>query len=230
MAKQDFGSRDKPFIQTVKDIRSKLLTHLGVDKSTHEAILVQGAGTCGIEAMLSSLVPKNGNVLIVSNGVYGLRQRDICNVLGIANELVEYPHHDAYSVSDIDTKLTEHPDKFTHVSVIHHETTAGVLNPLEETGRMLADRHPKVRLFVDSMSAAGAYACPVKDWNISCIVSSSNKNYGGVPGFSWLVTSHEVLAESKGHARVFTLDLHAQLAGCDSILHDSQPHILIYEN
>ena len=111
MAKQDFGSRDKPFIQTVKDIRSKLLTHLGVDKSTHEAILVQGAGTCGIEAMLSSLVPKNGNVLIVSNGVYGLRQRDICNVLGIANELVEYPHHDAYSVSDIDTKLTEHPDK-----------------------------------------------------------------------------------------------------------------------
>ena len=118
-------------------------------------------------------------------------------MLNIDHEIVEYKHHEAYSVQDIDDKLNS-DSSFTHVSVIHHETTAGVLNPLEETGSMLKDKHPNVKLFVDSMSAAGAYACPVGQWNINCIVSSSNKNYGGAPGFSWLVVDNETLNETKG--------------------------------
>jgi 2-aminoethylphosphonate-pyruvate transaminase len=51
----DMGSRDDEFIAIVRDIRRQLLALGGVSQAQgYEAVLMQGSGTFGIEAVLSS--------------------------------------------------------------------------------------------------------------------------------------------------------------------------------
>merc|ERR1719201_1936721 len=104
--------------------------------------------------MLGSAVPRDGGkVLIVINGAYGHRQVTICKYLGIDHDFIEFPDSDAVNVEMVKQKLLADKTKsFTHVSVIHHETTAGVLNPLESLAKTLRAEFPNVGLLVDSMS------------------------------------------------------------------------------
>merc|ERR550514_742284 len=204
----DMGSRDPKFLKVVASIRETLLRHAGVTKETHACVLMQGAGTQGVESMLTSLVPRTGGkkALVVNIGAYGARQEEICKYMGIPFESVIYPDNETFVVADIERTLQG--GGFSHVSVIHHETTSGVLNPIRELGLMLRDKFPAVKLLVDSMSAFGAYEAPVAEWNICALVSSANKNYEGAPGFSFVICEKDAL--QPGVAGVLSMDLHAQ--------------------
>ena len=71
---RDLGSRDSEFIDLIAQIRTELLKIAGVSqKSGYEAILMQGSGTFAIEAVLASVIPPDGRLLVVANGAYGER-------------------------------------------------------------------------------------------------------------------------------------------------------------
>lgn len=133
------------------------------------------------------MVGPEDKVLILSNGAYGERQKQMCRILNINFESLDYPDDQAVSAADLKKRLSL-PDgaSFTHVSMVHHETTAGVLNPLTEVCEILEDHFPEKELFVDSMSAFGAYEVDLAGKHRACkyIVSSANKNLEGVPGRS----------------------------------------------
>jgi len=55
---RDVGSRDADFVAVVGEIRELLLGVAGVSHADgYEAILIQGAGTFGIESVISSVIP-----------------------------------------------------------------------------------------------------------------------------------------------------------------------------
>src|SRR5262245_28101768 len=68
---RDLGSRDAAFIDLVRDIRRRLLILGEVASEDFTAVLMQGSGTFGIEAVLGSVVPPNGKLLVIANGAYG---------------------------------------------------------------------------------------------------------------------------------------------------------------
>ena len=70
---RDFGSRDRAFIQLVQRIRHGLLRLGGVASPAYEAVLLQGAGTYGLEAAITTLTPAKGRWLVLVNGAYGRR-------------------------------------------------------------------------------------------------------------------------------------------------------------
>ncbi|CAE8703577.1 unnamed protein product, partial [Polarella glacialis] len=98
---------------------------------------------------------------------------------------------------------------FTHLSFVHHETTAGVTNPLEALCRAAKAEFPSVGLLVDSMSGFGALDLQMS-WGIDFAVSSANKCIEGVPGFSYTLCSLEALKRTEGNARSLSLDLYDQ--------------------
>lgn len=211
----DYGSRDARFLEVMHQVRTKLLGAANVSKEEgYECVIMQGAGTYGIEAVLGSVIPRDGRALILSNGAYGKRQQQICTILGIPFEAVDYGDHEVVRVEDMLKKLKEAgPGHFTHVSMIHHETTAGILNPLKEIGLALKESYPSVRLIVDSMSGFGAYPAQMKAWNLSYLVSSANKNLEGVPGFCFAICERAALEEAEktnGGPRSLSLDLVGQ--------------------
>ena len=71
------------------------------------------------------------------------------------------------------------------VGCIHHETTSGILNPIEAIGQAIKAHDPEISYFVDSMSAFGAYSVDLEAANVAYLVSSANKNIEGVPGFAF---------------------------------------------
>lgn len=206
----DYGSRDKLFTETVSVVRDGLLRAAGTSQEMgHECVIIQGSGTMGIESVLGSVVPRNGKVLILANGAYGHRQATMCKYLGIEHELVALLDSQAVSVKDMLDPLRSAVTPFTHVSFIHHETSAGVINPLKSFASALKAEFPDIALIVDSMSGFGAYDLQMS-WGIDFAVSSANKLFEGVPGFSFALCNREQLKRAEGNARSLSFDLFEQ--------------------
>lgn len=212
MAK-DMGSRDGAFIEVVKRIRERLLQAARTSREDgYECVLVQGAGSMAVESMLGSAVPREGaEVLIFSNGSYGERQEKICQRAGIPFVSVRHPWNEPITRETVHKALRSPiAANVTHVSMVHHETTAGVVNALEEVGHLLKTEYPHLTFMVDSMSAFGAYDAPVKDWGIHYLVSSANKCIEGIPGFAFVICQRNALLSAEGSARSLVLDLQDQ--------------------
>lgn len=210
----DYGSRDKLFLDTVTEIREGLLRAAGTSKEDgHECIIMQGSGTMCVEAMLGSVVPRGGKVLILVNGAYGNRQLSICRYLGIECESLEWPDSQPIVVEDVLKRLREHQSltgtPFTTVSLVHHETTAGVISPLESLVKAVKAEFPALTILVDSMSGFGAYNLQMS-WGIDFAVSSANKCIEGVPGFGFILANRVALERSQDNARSLSFDLFQQ--------------------
>ena len=78
---RDWGSWDGDFNQITTRVRRRLLA-IANAAATHECVPMQGSGTFSVEAAVGTLVPRDGHVLVPSNGAYCQRLARICRVLG----------------------------------------------------------------------------------------------------------------------------------------------------
>jgi 2-aminoethylphosphonate-pyruvate transaminase len=84
---RDLGSRDRKFIKVVRDIRQRLVALGNVNESEYTAILMQGSGTFGIEAVISSVIPLDGKLLVLMNDAYGERILRMVDIKHRSSEL-----------------------------------------------------------------------------------------------------------------------------------------------
>jgi 2-aminoethylphosphonate-pyruvate transaminase len=218
---KDFGSRDTTIRDATASIRRRILTMAGTSvEAGFETVIVQGSGSFAVESVLSSVIPspeKGGKLLILSNGSYGDRMADMAKRAGIELDVVREDENKSILPSHVEEflkgKTYDKKEPYTHVAVVHHETTAGVLNPIKDIGNVVKKNMPNCSYIVDSMSAFGAYPVNMIDDSIDYLVSSANKNIEGVPGFSFAICNNELLQRDGVHARTVTLDLLGQLNG-----------------
>jgi 2-aminoethylphosphonate-pyruvate transaminase len=208
---RDLGSRDVEFVNIVKDVRQRLVA-LGGGSEDFTAILMQGSGTFGIEATLSSVIPSDGKLLVLVNGAYGKRLLKIANIHHIPAAELTFSEDIQPEAEALERALHADP-AITHVAVIHCETTTGMINPIEAYGRIV--KAHKCIYIVDAMSSFGAYPIDLKSFGIDYLISSSNKNIEGVPGFSFVLARKEELNAVRGIARTLSLDLIAQWDGLE---------------
>lgn len=209
----DLGSRDYTFMGLVKDIRSRLLDIGGVQKGDYEAIILQGSGTYGLEAVVSSTIPPDGKLLVIINGAYGRRIAEIATIHHVDLAKLEYTENKKPDLDEIEETLRK-DESITHIAVIHCETTTGIMNPIMEIGE-LAERYGKI-YFVDAMSSFGAVPFNLAKCKIDYLVSSANKCIEGVPGFSIILAKRETLEATEGFSRTLSFNLLAQWRGFES--------------
>ncbi|MCP4612380.1 MAG: 2-aminoethylphosphonate--pyruvate transaminase [Planctomycetes bacterium] len=209
---RDLGSRDTEFIAIVQEIRQKLVEFGQANPDQYTTVLMQGSGTFGLEAVVSSTVPPDGKLLIIINGAYGKRLAKIASVLNIDTITLEYPENTIPNLQEIEDKLTT-DNKITTVSVVHCETTTGIINPIREIGELVAKSGAKY--FVDAMSSFGAVPINLSECNIDYLVSSANKCIEGVPGFSFVLSKLSSLMETTGYARTVSFNLLEQYQGLE---------------
>lgn len=207
---RDLGSRDTEFISIVKDIRNKLVGLGQASPDEYTAVLMQGSGTFGLEAVVSSTVPPDGKLLVIINGAYGKRLARIASVLKIETVTLEYPENTTPDLNEIEDTLKTY-GKITTVTVVHCETTTGIINPIREIGRIVAKSSAKY--FVDAMSSFGAVPINLAECGIDYLVSSANKCIEGVPGFSFVLCKLSSLTDTDGYARSVSFNLLDQYQG-----------------
>lgn len=210
---RDLGSRDGEFIAIVRQIRQELLELAGVSqRDGYEAVLMQGSGTFGVEAVVSSVIPPQGKLLVCINGAYGDRIEKMAQVHRIPTVAVRAAEDQTVDPAAVDRALKADPS-ITDVAIVHCETTSGIINPIEVVGKV-ARGHGKT-YFVDSMSAFGAVPFDFRAAEIDYLVSSANKCIEGVPGFSFAICRRAALEATAGRARTLSLDLLAQWKGLE---------------
>jgi 2-aminoethylphosphonate-pyruvate transaminase len=203
---EDIGSWDDDCIELVADIRRRLL-HVAGDPPDYTVTLLQGAGSYGVEAMLGSAVPREGKLLILSNGAYGKRMARSSAAMGLNFTVLEDPEDQPHAPEAVDRALAGDL-AITHVAVVHCETTTGLLNPVREIGHVV-QRHGR-RYLVDAISSFGAYPTDFGAGPVDHLVATANKCIEGVPGFCFVISRRAAMEEAAGNARSYCFDLHGQ--------------------
>jgi 2-aminoethylphosphonate-pyruvate transaminase len=206
---RDWGSWDDDFRAMTRKMRDQLLALLGDGRDTYDCVPIQGSGSYCVEAMLGSFVPKDGKVLVLANGAYGLRAAKTMEYLGRDFHLINKGDYMPPRGDEV-AEILAQDAAITHVLIIHCETSSGILNPVEE----LADAaHAAGRkVLIDSMSAFGAVPLDVSRVKYAAMVSSANKCIEGVPGFGFVIARKEEIAAAEGNSHSLSLDVHAQWA------------------
>jgi 2-aminoethylphosphonate aminotransferase len=184
------------------------LTRLVGDPDIYTAVLFGGSGTAAIESMINS-VSDEDVVLIINNGMYGKRMCEISAVYGLNYLEFKSTSDDAIDLDALERVIQTSDRTISHLAVVHHETTTGLLNDMKAIGE-ICKRH-RIDLLVDAMSSYAAIPIQMKEMNISYLASSSNKNLQGMPGVAFVIAKKSKL-ESLRHKkpRNYYLNLFAQ--------------------
>jgi 2-aminoethylphosphonate-pyruvate transaminase len=190
----------------MREVRQGLVDVLGV-AATHDAVLFTGSGTAAVEAAITALVPPERGLLVVDNGVYGDRIRRIAQAHGIAAEVLSYDITTPVAPANVARVLRAHPS-ISHVAVVHHETTTGLLNPVEAVADVAAEAGRQV--IVDAMSSLFGEPLDVARPGIEAVTASANKCLQGIPGVSFVIARRAALSALRDRPpRSVYLDLHA---------------------
>jgi 2-aminoethylphosphonate-pyruvate transaminase len=201
----DLCHREPEFFSIMRTCRDRLVRLVGGGPEW-TAVLFTGSGTAAVEAALSSAVPSDGGVLVVDNGVYGDRMLRIARAHGLRVESLSSPNTAPVDPDEVERVLRRHPG-LSHVSLVHHETTTGLLNPVAEVARV-ASRMGR-RVLVDAMSSLFGEPLEVTQDGIDFVMASANKCLQGIPGVSFVLARRRALEALKGRApRSVYLDLH----------------------
>jgi 2-aminoethylphosphonate-pyruvate transaminase len=202
----DWGSRDRRFIAINATVRRRLVEMAGAAE-THVTVPIQGSGTFSVEAMITTLAPRDGKLLILVNGAYGKRMAKICGYAGRAHVIYETAEDTPPDPAEVKRRLAADP-AITHVAAVYCETTSGILNPIAEIAAVVKSAGRS--LLIDAMSAFGALPIDVAAVPFDALAASSNKCLEGVPGMGFVLIRKSVLERCAGNAHSLSLDLHDQ--------------------
>lgn len=206
---RDWGSWDGDFRAMTKSLCDQLVALAGDTTGDWACVPMQGSGSFAVESMIGTLVPRDGKVLVLANGAYGLRAAETLRVMGRAVTVIDKGDYLPPRGDEVGRALEDDP-AITHVVAIHCETSSGILNPIPEIAEAVRSHGRK--LLIDSMSAFGAVELDVTRIPCEAIVSSANKCIEGVPGFGFVIARKTALEAAKGNAHSLSLDAHAQWA------------------
>ncbi len=202
-----FGHRDERFSKILARLRGNVARVLGAGED-HSVVFVTGPATAGIEAAFASLMPPGAVVIVAVNGTFSQRIVDILAVHKIRCVALDCGFGQPVDLARVEQAMIEcrKTAEFVAIAMTHHETSAGLLNPVSAVGA-LARRHG-VRTFVDATSSAGAEDLDLVRDHVDVCITASGKCLHAAPGIAIVAARRELLAaRASAEPRSYALDL-----------------------
>jgi len=183
------GHRGEDFKNLYRDVHPKLQTLFG----TRQSVFLSTSSAWGVmEASIRNLVDRG--VLCCMCGAFSDKWLDVARRCGKNAEplQVEWGKH-------IDQKNVDHAlasGKFDTVTLIHNETSTGVMNPLPEICCTLA-KYADVALIVDTVSSFSAMKIDMDALGIDVMLTGAQKALALPPGFSLFSVSEKAFARAE---------------------------------
>lgn len=200
----DVCHREPEVADLMRNVRAATVKIAGGD-SRFTSVLLTGSGTAALEGTLSSVVAPDKRVLVLDNGNYGERIATILTAHRIDFVHLEFGWGERIDLGRVRRALEADPD-ITHVGMVHHETSTGMLNPLRAVGEIVSELNRS--LIVDAISSLGAEELDVIDDHVDWCIGTANKCLEGFPGVSFVVARTEALEAVAGYPpRTLYLDV-----------------------
>jgi 2-aminoethylphosphonate-pyruvate transaminase len=185
----DLCHREPEYFELQDEVIQGLLDIYQCDPAVWAAVLHGGSGTSALEAMISSLIPSDAHCLVLENGVYGERMSRIAGVYGLSSHALKADWGEAIDLQAMEDLLAT--GDFSHVLAVHHETTTGRLNPVDEIADLC--RTHRVQLMLDAVSSFGAESIPFAHESLVAIAATANKCLHAIPGLAMVLCRHSAL-------------------------------------
>ena len=193
------------------------------------AIALPGTGSAGMQAGLNSLLEPGDTVVICSCGYFGERMADMAERLGANAVVLRGDWGRPFLPEMLEEELGRH-DSVKMVSVVHAETSTGVLQPLDEIAR-LSKAHGAL-LMVDAVTSLGGTEFNFDALGIDYAYSCSQKCLGAPPGICPVAVGPRALEviesrTTKPPSWYLDLGLIAKYWGPEHVYHHTAPVSMI---
>lgn len=221
------GHLDPDFLEIMDETMEMLRELFQTENAL--TIPVSGTGSAGMEAALCNVIEEGDKVLVCINGVFGQRMSNI--VERCRGELVTLEADWGKIVPPEEIRAALKKDSPKIVAIVHAETSTGVLQPLEEIGRM-AKEHNALFL-VDTVTSLAGAPVKVDEWGIDISYSGTQKCLSCPPGLSPITFSDramEVIRNRKSSVQSWYLDMNMieHYWDADRLYHHTAPISMIY--
>jgi predicted phosphoserine aminotransferase len=189
MARPVISHRGKDFAELFDEVVSKIQRLL----YTKNKIFMSTSSATGLmEAAIRNTVAKK--CLNLTCGAFSEKWAEITSKNGKANETAPIEWGKAVRPETV-RKMLE-TGEFDTVTLVHNETSTGVMNPLEEIAAVVKD-FPNVILCVDAVSSMGGVKIEVDKLGIDVCLASVQKCLALPPGFAIASVSDKAIERAK---------------------------------
>jgi len=170
---------DPDFVVIMDDLRARLERICRAPEGSF-AFAMSGTGTSGMEVAVSNLVQPGTRVLSIVSGYFGDRLAQMSVRYGGEVEKLAVDWGRAVDPEAVRAMLAK--TRAEVVTVVHAETSTGVLNPLEAIAG-LAREHDALVL-VDAVTSLGGHPLDAEGWGLDAVYSCSQKCLGSPSGLA----------------------------------------------
>lgn len=188
----DICPRELEFGNLMEDIALDL-TSFVADPGEYTTVLFGCSGTGADEVLISSCVPPDAKILVIDNGSYGSRLAKIAEVYGENLTVFKSSAHDPIDIPALENEFKK--GNYSVLAVVYHETTTGLLNPLEIICP-LAKKYGLITI-VDAVSAYAGMPMDLNKLSIDFMAATSNKHIQGMAGISFVICRKDELEKQK---------------------------------
>ncbi|MDY6819155.1 MAG: alanine--glyoxylate aminotransferase family protein [Halobacteriales archaeon] len=180
---------------------------------TNEAgtsLVLNGTATMGMEAAVANLVDADSEVVALVNGKFGRRFARVAERYATVTR-VEVDWGNAFDMAAVEAAIDDDTDV---VTMVHNETSTGLLNPVETVGT-LTDDHD-AHFVVDGVTSIGGDEFRIDDWHVDIAVTDAQKALAAPPGISAMYVTDRAAAAIDGDQAPFYEDLDWYLRKADA--------------
>ena len=201
MAAPQIGHRSEDASALQRGISEKLMK---VFQTENQIILSTSSGSGLMEGAVRSCTEKRAAVF--SSGAFGDRWFKMAEANSVPADKISSEPGRPITAEMVDKALDT--GRYDVITVTHNETSAGIMNPVDEIGGLLKKKYPEVLLLVDAVSSMGGTNIEVDGWGIDICITSTQKCLGLPAGMSICsVTKRAVEAARKVKNRGLYFDI-----------------------
>lgn len=227
LSRPTLGHLDPYFLKIMDETRDMLRQVIKTQNVL--TIPMSGTGSAGMEACFVNLIEPGDKVLILINGVFGMRMQDVAQRLRADVDTLEF----AWGKPVLPEEVKEQTGKQNYkiVAVVHAETSTGVENPVAEIGDLL--KGSDTIYLVDTVTSLGGIDVRMDEWNVDALYSGTQKCLSCPPGLAPLSFSEKAVAKLNSRKTkvpnwYLDLTLISKYWGTDRVYHHTAPVNMIY--
>jgi aspartate aminotransferase-like enzyme len=178
--------------QGFKDLYAKIQPQLQQLLSTKQLVYLSTSSAWGVmEGAIRNVVQKK--VLNCMCGAFSDKWFDVSKKCGKQAEALQVEWGSPIRAEAVDKKLAT--GEFDAITVIHNETSTGVMSPLAEIAA-LKKKYPDVMFIVDAVSSMTGVPLKFDELGIDVLLAGTQKAFALPPGTAVFVTSPAALAKA----------------------------------
>lgn len=202
MSRPVIGHRSPEIVELIDGMRERLSS---LFRTARPVYLSTSSATGMMEAAVTNLSRRR--ILCCVCGAFSRRFHDIAQACGRAADALEVDWGEPTLAERVAEMLSKQPRRYDLVTVVHSETSTGVLNPVADISAAVHE-HEDVLLAVDTVSSLGGAPVLTDEWGLDFVLTGAQKALALPPGMALAVASERALERARQvERRGFYLDL-----------------------